>query len=387
LPGDYGVIQYGLFSIFFQYTSPGYAVATRAVSYEALAIIAFISSTILHVGIAQLFGSLSTPEPLPNPFDASHDDLAHMMEITRDPAPEEEKKIAGGSEKDKDKDKGSGVKDPGMKDNKPQGGSKKMAGDAGKLGGPGNAKSLQLQGEPKPTKSFGGDSMADLLSSDMGAQLRKDLNFLPKSMGDVLSGTRAEKTEWTAGSGAGLRGAGAGGGGTDRGLFGGGEIGTGLTGNGSGGGTGAGGPGGVGNGGNGMGGNGGNGNGGNGRGGNGNGSGGNGIGERGVAGNDPGAAKHGLTPEQVRRVFFSRGQGMIRACYEAALTTNPSLKGGITVGFTILPTGGVGGVNVSSTMGPSVTGCVKRNVARLTFPTAEIATNASFPLMFGVGGH
>ena len=136
-----------------------------------------------------------------------------------------------------------------------------------------------------------------------------------------------------------------------------------------------------------MGGNGGNGNGGNGRGGNGNGSGGNGIGERGVAGTDPGAAKHGLSPEQVRRVFMSRGYGMIRACYETALTTNPSLKGGITVGFTILPTGGVGGVNVNSTMGPSVTGCVKRNVARLTFPTADAPTNASFPLVFGVGGH
>jgi len=99
---------------------------------------------------------------------------------------------------------------------------------------------------------------------------------------------------------------------------------------------------------------------------------------------DAGKRGHGLTPEHVRSVFMRRGYGAIRRCYERALSGDASLKGEIKVTLTILPSGDVGRVDVTSTMGEELVACVSEQVGRLHFAEAGLPTSASFPLMFGV---
>jgi hypothetical protein len=188
------------------------------------------------------------------------------------------------------------------------------------------------------------------------------------------------------GPGTGLKGAGSGGGGTGAGVaFGSGTLDTGFgAGNGGGYGSGAGGPGGRGSGGNGRGGTGG----GTGTG-TGTGGGAGGPGEAKVAvGAGQGASKGGLSQEQVRRVVMAH-LGAVRACYESEAQRNPGLKGGVTVQWSIDPSGSVSSASLGgSTLGnPRVEGCVVRQVKGWHFPSSESATIVGgFPFKFGVGG-
>jgi hypothetical protein len=108
-----------------------------------------------------------------------------------------------------------------------------------------------------------------------------------------------------------------------------------------------------------------------------------GDGERKVAGGGLAKTGQGLSPEQIRRVVGSR-MGAFQACYEIALAKDPGAKGGVTVSFSVSPGGDVASaaIGTSSLGNPRVEGCMLRTFNRLKFPTADKATNASFPFVF-----
>jgi TonB family protein len=90
-----------------------------------------------------------------------------------------------------------------------------------------------------------------------------------------------------------------------------------------------------------------------------------------------------LSPAQIQRVVYSR-MGAFRACYEAAASRDPKLKGTVTVSWRITPGGAVTGAVIggSSLGNARVEGCVLRQVKRLRFPAADKGTSASFPFAF-----
>jgi len=377
--GDYGLMQYGLFSVFFQYTTPpAPIVGSRAL--ELLTILAIFSSTVLHAGVLGLLRALMTPPPIPKPLElTSPDEYAARFGLHRaiieepPPAPPE----AGA-----DKSGGSGVKDPGAHDKKPQGGGQKMAGDKGKLGTKGPNDHTELTGDIKPAQNLGG--LSEVLSSDTGEEIRKTLKTID-TVSNALSGLNSANIVLGGGPGTTLKGTGSGGGGASAGVaFGSGTLQTGWgLGNGGGFGAGGGGPGGRGSGGHGAGGSGGGTGTGNGAGG------GNGPSEARVAvGAGTPTAHGGLSAEQIRRVVLAH-TGALRACYESEAQRNPGLKGGVTLTWQIDPGGSVTGAQVVQTSlgNPRVEGCVVRQVKTWHFPNSDSPTGvAAYPFRFGVGG-
>jgi hypothetical protein len=377
MPGDYGLVQYGQFSIFFQYTAQPIALSSFK-GPEVLTMLAIFCSAVLHLGLLLLVRTLMTPPPLAKPLELTNPEeyaarfgLKRAVVETPPPPP-----IAQGDEKGG----GSGVKDPGAQDKKPQGGGRKIKGDEGKFGMNDKADHTQLPGEIKPTTHYGG--LSDVLEGETGKEIQSTLKSI-NTVSAALSGLNSSTVVLGSGPGTGLKGAGAGGGGTGAGVaFGSGTLDTGFgAGAGGGYGSGAGGPGGRGSGGNGRGGSG---------GGTGTGNGtGNGPGEAKVtASAGSGASKGGLSQEQVRRVVMAH-LGAVRACYESEAQRNPSLKGGVTVAWQIDPSGSVTSASVagSTLSNPRVEGCVVRQVKGWHFPTSETPTTvAGFPFKFGVGG-
>jgi hypothetical protein len=377
LPGDYGLVQYGQFSIFFQYTTAAQPIADRF-SLEPLVALSIFSSVVFHLGIIGLLIVNWTPDVYPMPAElVSPEDYAARFGLQRPledmnppPAPSPDK---GGG--------GSGVKDPGAKDPKKQGGGRKIAGAEGKAGMNGKEDHTELQGEIKPVTNYGGLSEA---LADTGTDIKRTLNQI-QSVTEALGGLNSNNVVLGSGSGTGLKGAGGGGGGTGAGvMFGSGTMDTGWgPGNGGGFGSGAGGPGGRGSGGFGSGGTGGGTGGGNGSG---NGSG-NGPGEHGVAGAGGAGPVHGgLSAEQIRRVVFAH-KGALQACYEIEAQKDPTLKGGVSVAWTIDASGAVtsAGLAGSSIHNPRVEGCVLRQVKNWHFPSSDGVSQATFPFSFGIG--
>lgn len=358
--GDYGVIQYGNFSVFFQFADAVPVMKKRRRIDWGL-LLSFLFAMIAVGGGLALMWAITTPRGIPKPLElTSQADLLASLNLKPEEVPPPPE--VG------EKEKGSGVPDPGAKDKKEQGGGKKIKGAEGKLGKQGPEKVTKQTGEP--AAGLGG--MAEALSSDVGDEVRKTLGTI-SSVADALGGLRSDSIVLGQGSGTGLRGGGPGGGGTQEGgvPFGSGTLDTGWgPGRGGGFGSGSGGPGGRGLGGHGKGGPG---------GGEGQGDG----GERKVAAAGGGKPGSGLSPEQIRRVVMSR-YGAFRACFELALSKDPNAKGSVTVSFSVTPGGAVGAASVgSSTLGnPRVEGCMLRTFNRLRFPTADKPTNASFPFVF-----
>jgi hypothetical protein len=375
LPGDYGLLQYGLFSIFFQYTTPGRQIA-GGTGLEPLVLLSLFSSIVFHVGLLGFLRITSTPPPLGKPPELYNpEDWATLFNL-KHVLPESEPPPAAASKDDKAG--GTGVKDPGAKDPKKQGGGQKIVGAEGKAGLKGKEDHTELPGEIKPTTNYGG--LSDVLQSDTGNEIKNTLKSID-TVASALGGLNSNNVVLGAGPGTGLHGTGAGGGGTGAGvMFGSGTLNTGWgPGSGGGFGSGSGGPGGKGSGGFGSGGSGGGSGGGNGPG--------SGPGEHGIAGGGAGgASKGGLSPEQVRRVVVAH-QGALRACYEIEAQKDPSLRGGVTVAWTIDPSGSVTSASLagSSIRNPRVEGCVVRQVRTWRFPTSEAPTMTTFPFKFGVG--
>lgn len=370
--GDFGLIQYGNFSVFFQFSQAAPIIKRRRRPDWAL-LLSFVFALIAAGGGLALIWAITTPQGIPKPLElTSQQELELQFNLKPDELPQPLPDTG------KEQDKGQGIKDPGAKDKKEQGGGKKIAGAEGKLGRNGKETTTKQTGEIRA--GLGG--MSEALSSDVGDEVRKTLGTI-SSVADALGGLRSDQIVLGAGSGTGLKGSGKAGGGDAPGgvPFGSGTLDTGWgPGRGGGFGSGAGGPGGRGLGGNGKGGL------GSGDGsGNGTGSG-DGSGEHKVAGKGTAAAGQGLSAEQIRRVVMSR-MGAFTACYEIASAHDPTLKGSVGVSFSVAPGGSVSSASItgSSLNNPRVEGCILRQFNRLQFPTADKASGASFPFVFRPG--
>lgn len=367
--GDYGLIQYGNFGIFFQFSNAVPAMKKKRRPDFGL-LFSFLFAAVAVGGGLALIWAITTPIGIPKPLElTSQGEL--MLQFNMKQEEEVPPPPQTGPAEDS---KGQGVKDPGAKDPKPQGGGKKVKGDEGKLGKNGEAKETHQPGEIRA--GLGG--MAEALSSDVGDEVKKTLGTI-SSVADALGGLRSDDIVLGAGSGTGLHGAGPAGGGTEEGgvPFGSGTLDTGWgPGRGGGFGSGSGGPGGRGLGGNGRGGLG-------GGDGSGSGNGKGGDGERKVAGAEKTTSGQGLTPAQIQRVVMSR-MGAFQACFEMASAHDPTLKGNVGIAFSISPGGDVSAANVSgsSLKNPRVEGCMLRTFQRLHFPSADKPTNAAFPFAF-----
>jgi hypothetical protein len=368
--GDWGLLQYGTFSLFFQLAEAPPPI-DRKRRRDRLVGLAVASSFVLHVGLAALVRAITTPPPIPKPAELSNqDEIAARFGIKRfledpPPPPTEVGQSSGGT----------GIKNPGANDTKKQGGGKKMAEAEGKLGKSGKEDHTELPGEIR--HGIGG--ITDVLASEAGDEIRHTLGTI-STVAAALGGLNSQNVVLGPGSGTGLKGTGSGGGGLSAGVpFGSGTLNTGFGfGNGGGYGTGTGGPGGVGRG-------------GNGRGGTGTGTGtgtGAGTGERQVAvSSGAGTGSGGLSSEQIRRVVMAH-LGALRACYETEAERNPNLRGGVTVQWQIGPEGVVSGASLAnSSLGNArVEGCVVRQVRGWKFPSSAQASNVNWPFKFGLSG-
>lgn len=105
----------------------------------------------------------------------------------------------------------------------------------------------------------------------------------------------------------------------------------------------------------------------------------------------PGAAprEEGPPPELTLATFrsFTKRRGKeVRRCYEAALQNDPSLRGKLTLTFTIEPGGGVSGVRVarSTFRSDAVPSCVAAVVRGWRTPfRPEEPVDVEYPLDFG----
>lgn len=374
MPGDHGLLQWGQFGIFFQYTTAATPM-TGAWAPELLVALALVSSGVLHAGLLGLLRALMTPPPIAKPLELTNpDEYAARFGLKRVNVEEPPLVVQG------DKPGGSGVKDPGARDKKPQGGGQKMKGAEGKLGQNSDKDHTEIPGEIKPAEKLG--AMSDVLNSETGEEIKKTLSTI-NNVSEALSGLNSQNIVLGSGPGTSLKGSGPGGGGTGPGVaFGSGTLNTGWgPGSGGGYGYGSGGPGGRGSGGNGLGGHG-------GGTGTGNGTGGGGEAKVGVIGNAP-PPTGGLTAEQIRRVVVAH-QGALRACYDSELARNPNLRGGVTMTWSIDTGGAVTSSTVAGTTlnNPRVEGCISRQVKTWKFPTANAPTTVgAFPFKFGVGGN
>jgi hypothetical protein len=355
MPGDYGLIQYGQFALFFQFVTPPKRLGT-SFRVDALVVLAMLSSVLLVLGFLGILRALSNPVPINKPGELlSPDEVAARFGLRRTIFTPEQ-------EEPKPTDPSTDHRAGGSDANKlPR---EKAAGTAGKLGNQTATNSPQIPNDAHGAPRFSG--LPEVLEGETGKEIQRTLASL-QSVSGALSGLSSKDFALGSGSGRGIHGAGAGGGGNALQAYGGGALQTG-SGAGVGGGSGAGAGAGAGN-----------------------GPGGptGGTGERKItvsAGG--GSASGGLSAEQVRRVVMSR-VGALRACYEREAQKNPNLQGGVTVAWSIEPSGSVSGASIAgSTLGNGlVEGCVVRQVRAWKFPPADKPTTVGgYPFKFGIGG-
>jgi hypothetical protein len=349
--GDYGVLQYGSLSVFFQFAHP--APVPRARFRPDLALIlSFVFALITIGGGLMLLYLLFPQEELAKPLELTSPEELQTQYHFKPQPPE----ASGGSESE-------GAK--GTKTKQPQ----RAAGDRKRAPGP-----KTPQHDDKPARPGGSEhlsSITEVMKSDVGKEVLETLGTI-SSVSEALGGLQSSGLVLGGRSGGmGLRASGDGGGSGGTSVFGSGTLdtgfgsGTGVAGNGrgrfgKGGGSG-----------------------------NGNGTGtgdGNGHGgERRLQAAAASTPGQGLGSEQIRRVVQARA-GAFRACYESAAARDPKLQGGVTVSFTVSPDGSVEArVSSSSLDNARVESCVLRIFNRLHFPTADKPTNANYPLVFRPG--
>ena len=348
--GDYGVLQYGSLSVFFQFAHPAPVPKARFRPDLAM-VLAFVFALITVGGGLMLLYLLFPQEELAKPLElTSPEELQQQYHFTP-PPPEPQ---SGGSESE-------GAK--GAKSKQPQ----KAAGDRKRMPGP-----KTPTHDDKPERPGGSEHLSaitEVMKSDVGKEVLQTLGTI-SSVSEALGGLQSSGLVLGGRSGGmGLRASGDGGGSGGTAVFGSGTLDTGF-------GSGAGATG-------------------NGRGrfgkggGSGNGTGtgdGNGHGgERRLQAAAAPAPGQGLGAEQIGRVVRARN-GAFRACYESAAARDPKLQGGVTVSFTVSPDGSVTARIANSSLdNPRVESCVLRTFNRLRFPAADKPTNANWPLIFRPG--
>lgn len=363
VPGDHGLLQYQGLSLFFQYAEASPRPA-RTVRIDLPLVLAFVFAVITFGGLLLVLFLLFPTLDLPKPIElTSPEELKIRFHQPEPPPPPPLKGSEGGGGEEGAK----GAKDKRPKD-KPSGGGAKRA--------PSNDKPSPSSANDTREATKGLSAITDAMASDVGKEIHDTLGTI-NSVAQALGGLESANLVLSGQSGLGLKSSGGNGGHGEGVLFGSGTLDTGY-GSGAGSGGRGRGAGGLGN--------------GSGRGiGNGSGSGnGNGSGlggERGLKGGDAPIAGQGLSQAQIQRVIVAR-TGAYRACYESAAARDPSLRGNVTVSFSIAPDGSVSAANItgSSLNNARVEGCVLRQFKRLTFPKADKATNANYPLVFNPGG-
>ena len=108
--GDYGLIQYGNFSVFFQFTHGAPVIGRRRRPDWAL-LLSFVFAVVAVGGGLALIWAITTPQGIPKPLElTSQQELELQFNLKEDDTPPPP--LAAG----KEEDKGQGVKDPGAKD-------------------------------------------------------------------------------------------------------------------------------------------------------------------------------------------------------------------------------------------------------------------------------
>src|SRR5258708_51764 len=198
IPGDWGLLQYGAFSLFFQFAhAPPPLMQKRR--RDLLVGLSIVSSVILHFGFFGLVRALTTPPPIPKPAELSNpDEIAARFGVERAFLEDRPEPVAGA-----DKSGGTGVKDPGAKDTKKQGGGKKMAEAEGKLGKSGKEDHTELPGEIR--NGLGG--VTDVLASETGDEIKHTLGAI-SSVAAALGGRSSNNLVLGLGHGTGPKGVG-----------------------------------------------------------------------------------------------------------------------------------------------------------------------------------
>lgn len=347
VPGDYGLLQYGRLSVFFQFAqAPPKLRKGRGVDWPL--VLAFVFATLAVGGALALIWSITTPEHIAKPLElTTQQELAKQLNLSLT-TPE-----LGSDDPSSDTQESAPSSSPTAA--KEQRRAARSEGSAATRRRPHEPRQADV-----PARGLGG--MAEVLSGDVGEEVKKTLGTI-SSVAEVLGGLRSDDVVVGHGSGSGLRGGGPGGGGEAAGLpFGAGSLQTGWGGGKAGSGS-AGGSGGL---------------------------------DRGGPGEPAGTAEHrvvgkeasrpgqGLGPGAISRVVMSR-MGAFRACYESALARDPTMRGTVTVAWSIDPSGSVSAANVASSSldNARVEGCLLRQVRRLKFPSADKPTGGvSWPFHF-----
>jgi hypothetical protein len=348
---DYGVVIFGTVAIFFQPVKG--ALAPRRQGFRLDWVLA--ASVMLAAFLCAVVGVISVMDyrwrgEAPDPFELDEELISRFLVTPPEDLFEEE-------------DGGTDMEDPGLRQREESGGERQED-EEGRVG---------REDSPTEDSEFEGDvdqeivarvetmGLLGALSGGEGSPLDQALDV--PTVGDLLAGTGALRTDLGRGSGgAGLRGTGMGGGGTGPGsLYGAGRVGTGI---------------GAGMGGTGM------------------GSG--GIGARGrknrevtisVMRGRPRVNGY-LSAEQINRVVRAN-QAAVRYCYEVEVQRQPNLRGRIEVAWRISLAGRVTSSRVArSTMNNArVEGCIARQVRNWRFPEPDGGeVSVEYPFIFGVQG-
>jgi hypothetical protein len=346
VPGDYGLLTYGSFSLFFQFAHTAPAPKARF-RVDLSLLLAFVFAVLTIGGGLLLLYMLYPQQELAKPIELNSREQLEVKYHFTPTAPEQ----APGA--DAEGAAGARAKTP-----------EKAAGNPKRAPGP------RHPSPAPPSPGPGGpaaSAMTEVLHGAVGKEVLDTLGTI-SSVSDALGGlSSAGLVLGGASGGVGLRASGDGGGHGGAALFGSGTLDTGL-------GSGVGIAG-------------------NGRGRSGKGSGsGNGVlgggaggGERRLAPAAVSAPGQGLSAEQIARVVRARS-GAFRACYESAAARDPRLQGGVTVSFTVSQGGDVTARIASSSLSNArVESCVLRMFNRLHFPSADKPTSANWPLVFRPG--
>jgi hypothetical protein len=70
MPGDYGIVQYGLFSVFFQYVAQP-KIPKRVQAPDALGVVSLAASVFFHLGFLAMLQTIGSPGVLEKPFELS----------------------------------------------------------------------------------------------------------------------------------------------------------------------------------------------------------------------------------------------------------------------------------------------------------------------------
>jgi hypothetical protein len=345
---DFGIVQVGGLSVFFQTVRPLAGATPKKLARDAALIACLSLSVFVHV-VALLFLFLVAAHELAVPQDMEVDPelLKKFMVVT---PPEEDKQKNASAQ---------ALEEKGMR-SRDEAAGKRAENEEGKLGNrDAHAQKTEIMGAPADAVATKVRSLG-LLGVLAGGQSSLSAALDAPSLNGLLGGLGSVSNQIGQGSGGlGLRGSGNGGGGTGKGVvYGAGDLGTAVGGGkGKGLGTGSGG--------------------------------GRGAREAQLDLEPSGAKVSGfLSREQINRVVQAN-RAAIKYCFESALQHEPRLTGKLEAAWRIDRSGAVSTVRVakSTLNSPKVEGCVLRQIKRWQFPKPDGGeVDVVYPFIFRGNG-